>query len=348
MPTENTKEEHELYLHHEFKVDPGQEQLRIDKYLVNAIANITRNRIQSAAKAGAVLVNEKPVKSNYKVRPNDHIKIVLPNPIRDTTVIPQEIPIDIVYQDEHLMVLNKQPGLVVHPGIANPNGTLVNGLMHLFNDLPSKEGAPIRPGLVHRLDKNTSGLLVVAKTENAMSHLAKQFFDRTVYRRYVAIVWGTFDEDEGTITGHIGRHARFRKRFDVYPDGEQGKHAITHYKVLERFGYVSLVECRLETGRTHQIRVHFEHTGHPLFNDDTYGGDKIVKGTVFSKYKQFVDNCFKILTRQALHAKDLGFIHPETGEEMMFKSELPEEFDLVIEKWRRYLMRGDKSGRDQD
>jgi 23S rRNA pseudouridine1911/1915/1917 synthase len=316
----------------------GQEPLRIDKFLMNRIESATRNKIQQAIEAERVLVNEHPIKSNYKVRPNDKI-IIYETYLPDSSeIIPENIPFKIVYEDEDIMVINKEPGMVVHPGSGNPNGTLVNAVAwYLKQQNPHiNETDLARFGLVHRIDKNTSGLLVMAKTPKAMTHLAKQFFDHTVHRRYVALVWGDFEEAEGTIKSHVGRHQRFRKLFTAYPDGEHGKEAITHYKVLEKFNYVTLIECRLETGRTHQIRVHLQSIGHPLFNDDFYGGDRIVKGTVFTKYKQFVENCFLICPRHALHAQQLGFIHPVTKKQMYFESELPEDMKALIEKWRKY------------
>jgi len=334
-------EEQELFEHYRFEVDPGQKLLRIDKFLTNRIENASRSKIQSAADAGNILVNEKPVKSNYKVKPNDIISIVMAYPPREIELIPEDIPLNIVYEDGHLIIVNKEPGMVVHPSYGHYTGTLVNALMFHLKDLPLFNTGDMRPGLVHRIDKNTSGLLIIAKTEQALNKLAKQFFDKTTERRYIALVWGTFEEKEGTITGHIGRNIRDRKIMQVFPDGSQGKHAVTHYKVIEELGYISMVECRLETGRTHQIRVHFQHIGHPLFNDFEYGGDQILKGTTFTKYKQFVQNCFNILPRQALHAKTLGFTHPGTGKFMRFDSELPADMVEVIEKWRRYL-----SGRD--
>lgn len=331
----------ELFVHHELSVDKGQEPLRIDKYLMNFVANASRNKIQIAAKAECVLVNGKPVKPNYRVRPNDQIKVVMPNPIRDKTIIPEDIPLDIVHEDNDLMVVMKRSGMVVHPGHGNYSGTLVNALAYHMkqNPLPDRSNDGDRPGLVHRLDKDTTGLMVIAKTDWAMTHLAKQFFDRTVHRRYVALVWGDVLEDEGTIEGHIGRHPKNRMQMTVFPDGEEGKQATTTYKVLERFGYVTLVECRLLTGRTHQIRVHFKHLGHPLFSDARYGGDRIVKGTVYTKYKQFVENAMSLIGRQALHAKELGFIHPETLEQMKFDSAMPADMEAVLDKWRRYVSR---------
>lgn len=330
-------EENELYEHYRIEVDAGQKPLRIDKFLVNRIENASRSKIQSAADAENILVNQKPVKSNYKVKPNDIISIVMAYPPREIELIPENIPLDIVYEDDALVIVNKKPGMVVHPSYGHYSGTLVNAMMYHLKDLPLFNSGDMRPGLVHRIDKNTSGLLVLAKTEQALNKLAKQFFDKTTERKYYALVWGTFDEEYGTITGHIGRNIKNRKVMQVFPDGSQGKHAVTHYKVLEELGYVTLVECKLETGRTHQIRVHFQHIGHPLFNDFEYGGDQILKGTTFTKYKQFVQNCFKILPRQALHAKTLGFRHPVNDEFMRFNSELPDDMVQVVEKWRRYL-----------
>lgn len=330
-------EENELYEHYRIEVDAGQKPLRIDKFLVNRIENASRSKIQSAADAENILVNQQPVKSNYKVKPNDIISIVMAYPPREIELIPENIPLDIVYEDASVVIVNKKPGMVVHPSYGHYSGTLVNAMMYHLKDLPLFNSGEMRPGLVHRIDKNTSGLLVLAKTEQALNKLAKQFFDKTTERKYYALVWGTFDEKFGTITGHIGRNIKNRKIMQVFPDGSQGKSAVTHYKVLEELGYITLVECKLETGRTHQIRVHFQHIGHPLFNDFEYGGDQILKGTTFTKYKQFVQNCFNILPRQALHAKTLGFKHPENNEFIRFNSELPDDMAQVIEKWRRYL-----------
>jgi 23S rRNA pseudouridine1911/1915/1917 synthase len=318
----------------------GQEPLRIDKFLMNRIEGATRNKIQQGIENERVLVNGQPVKSNYKVRPLDEIIIYQTHEPESNEIVPEDIPFNIVYEDEDIMVVDKEPGMVVHPGSGNPGGTLVNAVAFYLkkNNPDIDETALARFGLVHRIDKNTSGLLVMAKTPKAMTDLAKQFFDHTVHRRYVALVWGDFEEEEGTVIAHVGRHQRFRKLFTAYPEGEHGKDAITHYKVLEKFNYVTLIECRLETGRTHQIRVHMQHLGHPLFNDETYGGDRIVKGTVFTKYKQFVDNCFAICPRHALHAQQLGFIHPVTKKEMRFESELPKDMSAVIEKWRKYIV----------
>lgn len=328
----------EYYERLSFTVDKGQEPMRIDKFLMHRIEGATRNKLQQAIEKGLVLVNTRPVKSNHKIKPGDHVILYSENAPDSYEVVPEPIPLDIVHEDHEVIVINKPPGLVVHPGSGNYNGTLLNGIAWYLREKDpqlSEEALP-RFGLVHRIDKNTSGLLLLAKTEAAAIDLADQFFRHTIYRRYIALVWGDLKEDEGTIRAHVGRHLRFRKIMDVYPEGDHGKEAVTHYRVIERFNYVTLVECRLETGRTHQIRVHMQHIGHPLFNDDTYGGDRIVKGTVFTKYKQFVDNCFEICPRQALHAKSLGFRHPGTGEEVMFDSELPGDMREVIEKWRRY------------
>ena len=332
------EENEELFERETILCAKKQEPLRIDKFLMNRIEGATRNKIQKAIEAERVLVNDKPIKSNYKIRPDDRIVIYQTHLPESSEIVPENIPFNIVYEDDDLMVVNKDPGMVVHPGSGNPGGTLVNAVAYyLKQQNPDIDETDLnRFGLVHRIDKFTSGLLVMAKTPVAMTHLAKQFFDHTVYRRYVALVWGDFDEEEGTVIAHVGRHQRFRKLFTAYPEGDFGKEAITHYKVLEKFNYVTLIECRLETGRTHQIRVHMKHIGHPLFNDSTYGGDQIVKGTVFTKYKQFVDNCFTLCPRQALHAKELGFIHPVTKREMKFESPLPEDMNSVIEKWRKY------------
>lgn len=326
--------EEELFEHYRFDVPKGQAFLRIDKYLMLMVPNATRNKIQNAASNGDIYVNDVPVKSNYKVKPLDVIRILLAHPPFENRVDPEDIPLDIVYEDEALLVINKPPNFVVHPGHGNYTGTLVNALAFHFENLPLNSSE--RPGLVHRIDKDTSGLLVVAKTEAAMTHLAKQFEDKTSEREYVALVWGNVKEEEGTVTGNIARHVRDRMQMAVFADPEIGKHAVTHYKVLERFGYVTLVSCKLETGRTHQIRVHMKHIGHTLFNDERYGGNLILKGTTFTKYKQFIDNCFKTLPRQALHAKTLGFIHPKTGEMMRFDTEIPKDMADCIEKWRNY------------
>lgn len=326
-----------LFEHYHFTVDPGQSLLRIDKFLSNRINKISRSKIQTAAEAGNILVNGSPVKANYTVKPNDEISIVMEYPRRELKILPEEIPLNIVYEDDQLLVINKPPGLVVHPGHGNYTGTLVNALAWYYRDLELFKSTDPRPGLVHRIDKDTSGLLVVAKTEKAKVNLALQFFEKTTERKYQALVWGIPKEPEGTITGNIGRSLKNRQVFTVFPEEDYGKHAVTHYSVLRTIGYVSLVECRLETGRTHQIRVHMKYINHPLFNDSNYGGDQILRGTTFTKYKQFVQNCFKILPRQALHAKTLGFIHPVTGEKMVFNSELPEDMSSVIEKWENYI-----------
>ena len=327
----------ELYEHHRYTVDKRQELMRIDKYLQNKIENVSRTKIQAAAQANCILVNNSPAKPSYKIKPGDIISVVLPQPPQEFELIPENIPIDIVYEDEDVIVVNKPAGMVVHPGHGNYTGTLVNALAYHLQNLVVFNKGDERPGLVHRIDKDTSGLLVIAKNEYAMSHLAKQFYDRKTRRLYHTLVWGTFDEEEGTIEGNIDRDPKDRLKMHVTGDPEAGKPAITHYRVLENLGYVSLVECRLETGRTHQIRVHMQHTGHPVFNDERYGGAQILKGTTFTKYKQFIQNCFSIMPRQALHAKTLGFIHPHTRKEMYFESELPEDMSTVIEKWHRYL-----------
>jgi len=337
MAEEELVEQQELFEHHRFMVDPGQSLIRIDKYLSARMENISRTRIQNAANAGNILVNNKPMKPNYKVKPDDIVQIVLPNPLREIELIPENIPFNIVYEDDDVIIVNKEPGMVVHPAYGNYSGTLVNALMWHFRDLPLFSSGELRPGLVHRIDKNTSGILVIAKNELALNKLSKQFYERTTDRKYIALVWGTPDPREGTITGNVGRNIRDRKIMQVFPDESQGKPAITHYKIIEEFGYTSLIECKLETGRTHQIRVHFSSIRHPLFNDDEYGGDRILKGTTFSKYQQFIKNCFKILPRQALHAKSLAFDHPATGKRMFFDSELPEDMQQVIDKWRKYI-----------
>jgi 23S rRNA pseudouridine1911/1915/1917 synthase len=329
-------DEQELFEHYRYVADPGQELLRIDKFLIDRIPDTSRNKIQEAARAGNIRVNNAAVKPNYKVRPGDQISVVLPYPVREFELIAENIPLDIVFEDDDLMVLNKPAGLVTHPGFGNFTGTLVNGLLYHFGNLPGGEAAGVRPGLVHRLDKNTSGLMVVAKSEFALSHLARQFFERTTGRTYHALVWGNLAEDQGTIEGNIGRSNRDRKVMAVFDDPEIGKPAVTHYRVLRRFNYVTLVECRLETGRTHQIRVHMQFIGHPLFNDPEYGGDRILKGTTFTKYKQFVQNCFDVCPRHALHARTLAFDHPATGERMEFSYDIPTDMVQVMEKWERY------------
>ncbi len=331
-------EQSDLYEHHRIVADKGQSLLRIDKFLFNRLEKVSRNKIQMAIKAGNVLVNNTPVKPNYRVKPLDLITIVLPYPHVEYEVIPEEIPINILFEDEELMVINKNPGMVVHPGHGNYTGTLVHALAWHLKDNPLFATGQTRPGLVHRIDKDTSGILVVAKTEIALNRLAKQFFDHTTQRTYQALVWGTFDPPEGTINGNIGRCIRDRLKMQVFPDGSSGKPAITHYKMIEPLGYVSLIECRLETGRTHQIRAHMEYLKHPIFNDERYGGDKILRGTVFSKYKQFVEKCFQIIPRHALHAKSLGFKHPLTGKDMFFETKLPADMQQAVEKWRSYII----------
>ena len=326
----------ELYEHYKIIADKGQAPLRVDKFLMNRIENTSRNRIQKTAEAGCILVNDKAVKSNYKVKANDVVSVVLPTEPREIELIPENIPLNIVYEDDDVVVINKEAGLVVHPGYGNYSGTLMNAMVFHFQNLPVKNDET-RPGLVHRIDKNTSGLIVLAKNETAMTLLAKEFFDRTIERKYLALVWGDFKEEEGTITGNIGRSLKDRKVMDVFPEGNYGKHAVTHYKVVEKFGYVTLVECKLETGRTHQIRAHFKFIGHPLFNDETYGGDKILKGTTFNKYRQFIENCFKICPRHALHAKSLGFLQPTSKKNLFFDSELPDDMQNLINKWRNYI-----------
>jgi 23S rRNA pseudouridine1911/1915/1917 synthase len=338
-------EQSELYEHHRIVADQGQHLLRVDKFLFNRLEKVSRNKIQVAVRAGNVLVNNQPVKPNYRVKPGDQITLVLPYPHREYEVLPEEIPIQILYEDEHLIVVNKDAGMVVHPGHGNYTGTLVNALCWHLKDLPLFQTGEVRPGLVHRIDKNTSGILVVAKTEMALNRLARQFFERTTRRTYQAVVWGTFEQPEGSVTGNIGRSIRDRLKMQVFPDGESGKPAVTHYRMLENLGHVSLVECRLETGRTHQIRVHMEYIRHPVFNDERYGGDQILRGTVFTKYRQFVENCFNLIPRHALHAKSLGFRHPESGKEMFFEAALPEDMQLLINKWRKYIAeRKDNAG----
>lgn len=344
----------DLFEHYNITVDKGQALLRIDKFLSDRLPNSSRNKIQQAAHDGNILVNGQVVKPNYKVKPADQISIVLPYPPRETELIPEDIPLDILYEDDTLLVLNKAAEMVVHPGYGNFDGTLVNALLYHFNGLPtakssehqttetSQQEMAQRPGLVHRLDKNTTGIMVIAKTEQALTHLAKQFFDRTSDRRYQALVWGDMEQDEGRIEGNIWRSAKNRKVMDVYPEGDIGKTAITNYKVIKRYGYVTLVEYKLDTGRTHQIRVHSKWIGHPLFNDPEYGGNRIIKGTSFSKYKQFIENCFALCPRQALHAKTLAFTHPKTKEWMEFNSDLPEDMQAVLDKWERYT-----SGREE-
>ncbi|MDR1668216.1 MAG: RluA family pseudouridine synthase [Bacteroidales bacterium] len=328
----------EGYEHYRWTVDKGQTPLRIDKFLTARIENTTRTKVQHAADAGCVLVNGNAVKSNYKIKPLDDVSVVMPQPPRDTTVIPEDIPLHIVFEDDHLLVVNKAAGMVVHPGHGNYTGTMVNALTFHLSGLPLFRSGEMRPGLVHRIDKDTSGILVIAKTEKALNHLSRQFFEHTIDRRYLALVWGNLPEDTGVIRGNIGRDPKDRLQMRVFEDESDGKPAVTHYHVTERFGYVTLVECRLETGRTHQIRAHFRHIGYPLFNDARYGGNQILKGTVFSKYRQFVENCFSLLPRQALHARLLAFDHPETGQRMTLASPLPDDMAQVIEKWRKYAV----------
>ena len=333
LQDENT----EMYEHHRWVVDKGQSSIRIDKFLTHKIEGVSRSKVQAAAGAGCIIVNTRTVKSNYKIKPLDEISVVLSHPKYELSIIPENIPLDIVYEDDELIVINKEAGMVVHPGLGNYTGTLVNALSHYLLDSPLFKSGEMRPGLVHRIDKDTSGILVVAKTEHALNHLARQFFEHTIDRKYLALVWGDLSNDTGTITGNIGRNPKDRTQMWVFEDGSEGKHAVTHYRVVERFGYVTLVECQLETGRTHQIRAHFRHIGHPLFNDSRYGGNVILRGTTFTKYKQFVNNCFEILPRQALHARLLGFEHPtETGKHIGFEADIPNDMAEVIRKWRVY------------
>lgn len=334
-----TEEEDGAYEHYRITVDKGQSPLRIDKFLFNRIEAISRSKLQQAAVEGMILVNGVAVKSNYKVKPLDLITVMLPEPKMEHDLLPENIPLNIVFEDSDLVIINKPPGLVVHPGVGNYTGTMVNALMFHFQQLPVALGEKNkdRPGLVHRIDKNTSGILVVAKNEFAMNFLARQFADHSLKRTYLALVWGDFKEEEGTITGHVGRSLKNRKMMDVFPEADYGKEAVTHYKVLERLGYVTLISCSLETGRTHQIRVHMKYAGHPVFNDETYGGNKIVKGTVYTKYKQFVENCFSLMPRHALHAKSLGFVHPTGRHDAFFDSQLPDDFAAVLDKWRNYM-----------
>lgn len=341
MAEDEIADQQEMFEHFRFLADPGQSLLRIDKFLSDRMENTSRTRIQNAANAGCILVNENPVKPNYKIKPGDIVQVVLPTPPREIELIPENIPLNIVYEDDDVVVVNKEPGMVVHPGYGNYTGTLVNALMWHFRDLPLFSTGESRPGLVHRIDKNTSGILVIAKNEHALYKLSKQFFDRTTDRKYMALVWGVPDPPAGTITGNVGRNIKDRKIMQVFNDENEGKPAITHYRLLEDLGYISLIECKLETGRTHQIRVHLSHIKHPLFNDEEYGGDRIIKGTTFTKYQQFIRNCFRILPRQALHAKSLAFDHPVSGKRLSFDSELPDDMKQVIEKWRIYI-----SGRD--
>lgn len=331
------EEDEGLFEHYRIIADPNQQLLRLDKFLMTRLPNVTRNRLQAGIKDGFVKVNEQEVKPNYRVRPGDTITVNLPEPPRNEEIEPEDIPIDIVYEDDALLIVNKAPGMVVHPAHSNWSGTLVNALAFHLKNLPTGQNGEFRPGLVHRIDKNTSGLLVIAKTEEAMTFLAKQFADHSIERTYYGLVWGEPKEKKGTITGNIGRSLSDRKIMTVFPDGDYGKHAVTHYEVLKHFHYISIVKCNLETGRTHQIRAHFKHIGHPLFNDSTYGGDRIRIGENFTKYKQFVQNTFKVLPRQALHAKTLGFIHPTTKEFVEFDSELPDDFVQAAERWEKYI-----------
>ena len=334
---ETSGEKEELFEHFRFVVDSGTEIVRLDRYLTNLMAHTSRNRIQQAAKADCILVNDRPVKSNYRVHPRDVISILLPRPVHVFELVAEDIPLDIVYEDEDVILINKPAGMVVHPAVGNFTGTLVNALLWHFQGQRNAAGEEVKPLLVHRIDKNTSGIMIVAKSEIAQMKLAANFFEHTIDRRYQALVWGDFPDDEGTVVGNVGRNPQNRMVMTVFPEGsEQGKHAVTHYRVIERFGYVTLIECRLETGRTHQIRVHMKHIGHPLFNDESYGGNEILKGTTFTKYKQFVNNCFKVLPRQALHAKSLGFVHPVTGKYMLFDSDLPADMAEALDKWRNY------------
>lgn len=335
--TQNAGEDRELYENFRIEVEKGKTLLRIDKYLMSRIEGTSRNKIQTAAKADCIKVNDKPVKSNYKVKPGDVIQLFLTTPPQSIEIIPQDIPVDVVYEDDDVIVVNKPSSMVVHPGYGNYQGTLLNALTFHFQNSKNKEGETPKPLLVHRIDKDTTGLLLVAKNEYAQTFLAKQFFEHSIERKYTALVWGDVPQDEGTIEGNIGRSLKDRKIMTVFPDVEHGKPAITHYSVLRRFGYISEIQCRLETGRTHQIRVHMKSIGHPLFGDKTYGGDQILKGTTFSKYKQFVMNCFQILPRQALHASTIGFLHPTSGERLLFSSPLPEDMQSVIDKWTTYM-----------
>ncbi|HEY8935819.1 MAG TPA: RluA family pseudouridine synthase [Cyclobacteriaceae bacterium] len=339
MTNENftQEEDDELYIHHQITADPKQSLIRIDKFLQDRLPNVTRTKVQGGIHEGFVKVNDKPIKPNYKVHPGDVITVAFPEPPRDTDVIAENIPLDIVYEDEHLLVVNKPPGMVVHPAYQNWSGTLVNALTYHFQNLPEMPGNNGRPGLVHRIDKDTSGLLVIAKTEQALTSLAKQFFDHSIERTYWALVWGIPEPAQGTINVNVGRSLKDRRITTAFPEGDFGRHAVTHFKVLQDYRYVSLIECKLETGRTHQIRAHMKYLGHTLFNDATYGGDAPLKGTIFSKYKAFVENCFKLMPRQALHARTLGFVHPHTKEFIRFESELPEDFKAVLEKWEHYV-----------
>ncbi|MDX1351170.1 MAG: RluA family pseudouridine synthase [Putridiphycobacter sp.] len=332
----------DFFEHHRIVADKKQEIVRIDKFLLERVPNTSRSKLQNLIKEEYILVNGKPVKTNYKIHPGDDVVVNMPHPVRELELVPENIPLDIVYEDKSFVIVNKPSNMVVHPGFGNYTGTLMNALVYHFDNLPHRDDYTTRPGLVHRIDKHTTGILVVAKTEHALQQLSQQFFDRTSERTYQALVWGDLAEDEGTIVGAIGRSQKDRKVFQVYEEDEgYGKHAVTHYKVIERFRYVTLVECKLETGRTHQIRVHFKHIGHPLFHDLEYGGDRILKGTTFTKYRQFIENCFKLIDGQALHAKTLGFTHPETNKFVSFDSQLPVGFEKLLEKWRQYAKQAD-------
>ena len=328
--------EPELFEHHRIEVDKGQAMLRIDKYLQMRLEGISRTKIQAAAKAGCIMVNDRPVKSNYKIKPCDTISILLPEPPHETELLPEPVPFHITYEDDDVLIVDKQPGLVVHPGYGNFTGTLLNGLLYYFQGKTGRDGQPVVPYLVHRIDKDTSGLLLIAKNEEAQAALAKQFFNHTTERKYTALVWGNFDEDNGTVIGNLERSPQDRRIMHVTDDPERGKYAVTHWHVVERFGYVTQVECILETGRTHQIRAHMCHIGHPLFNDAAYGGDRILKGTTFSRYKPFVEYNFPLLPRQALHAFVLGFDHPTTGQHLHFESPIPDDMAAVLDRWRAY------------
>ncbi len=332
------EEELELYEHYRFIVDKGQSPIRVDKFLTDKVAFATRSRVQQAIDSGSIKVNGENTKGSYKIKPEDDIQVLFEKPRRDTEIIPENLDLDIIFEDQYLMVVNKPSGMVVHPAQGNWTGTLVNGLVYHFQNLPEMKGNEGRPGLVHRIDKDTSGLLVIAKSETAMTHLAAQFFHHTIERTYMALVWGELEGDSGTIRGNVGRSFKDRKVMDVFVDGSYGKHAVTHWKIVEELRYVSLIECKLETGRTHQIRAHMKFIGHPLFNDAMYGGDKIRKGTQFSKYKTFVQNCFDLIPRQALHAKSLGFVHPITKEKLYFEAPFPADFQAALDKWRNYVI----------
>ncbi len=336
QPDDNEANESELFEHHRIQVDKGQAMLRLDKYLQMRLEGVSRTKIQAATKADCVLVNERPAKSNYKVKPLDTISVLLPHPRQEIELVPEPVPFNITYEDDDVLVVDKQPGLVVHPAVGNFNGTLLNGLLFYFQGKTGRDGKPVEPHLVHRIDKDTSGLLLIAKNDEAQAMLANQFFYHTIERKYNALVWGNFDEEEGTIVGNLERSPQDRRVMHVTDDPERGKHAVTHWRVMERFGYVTLVECILETGRTHQIRAHMRHIGHPLFNDAAYGGDRILKGTTFSHYKQFVENTFRLLPRQALHAQTLGFEHPSTGQHVHFESPLPDDMSAALQRWRNY------------